>query len=177
MSAIGVALIAVLGGGKIAGASSSSGVTASYDGSTINLADGRDGATVCAVTATGTDCFSSQADYQSWLALTEAAADVSPITDVSPAPDVNCSSAFELFSGTGYSGTELSVLDEAVWINLSTYGMADAVNSYKVGACESSATSGTNGSGDVYPGPMTAGSEASSMESGWANRLESVYVL
>ncbi len=131
----GAVLIAALGGGQVANASSSPGALASYDGGTINLADGWSGAAVCAVTSTGTQCFSTQVEYQSWLADANVATGVSPLTGG------NCSSALELFTGTNYSGTELAVYDQAIWINLSTYDFGDKTNSYKVGACNSAMTS------------------------------------
>jgi len=170
-SVIGIVLIAISGGGQIAGASSNPGVMASYYGGTLNLAESWGGAAVCAVTATGTFCFSSQANYVSWLANTTA------LTEAGLSPNLNCSSALELFSGTKYTGTELSIFDEAVWINLSTYGFGDETKSYKVGACQASMASAANGGGTIYPGPMTAGTDAPSMESGWADRIESAYVL
>lgn len=168
---IGVVLIAMLGGGQLAGASPNSGAVASFDGTIINLANGWDGAAVCAVTPRGTQCFATQSAFQSWVVAAH------PASNVSPAPDVNCSTALELFSGTSYTGTELAVYDEGVWINLSTYSFADKTNSYKVGACGTSMNSAANGGGTTYPGPSTAGSSATSMVSGWSDRLESVYIL
>jgi hypothetical protein len=170
-SVIGILLIALSGGGQIAGATSNPGEIANYNGGTLNLADGWGGAAVCAVTATGTFCFSSQADYLSWRANMASA------TETSLTPNLNCSSALELFSGTNYTGTEVSIFDEGVWINLSTYGFGDETKSYKVGACQAGMTSAANGGGTAYPGPMTAGTDASSMESGWADRIESAYVV
>jgi hypothetical protein len=169
--AIGVALITMMGSAQFAGASPNTETDAFYNGGIINLAVGWDGAAVCAVATSGTYCFSSQSDYHTWIASSLSTA------DVSPTPDVNCSSALELFSGTNYSGTELSLLDEGVWLNLSTYGFGAKTNSYKVGACEVSMTSAANGGGTVYPGPMSAGTDAPSMESGWSNRMESAYIL
>jgi hypothetical protein len=169
--AIGVALITMMGSAPIAGASPNAGSDAFYNGGIINLSDGWDGAAVCAVTTSGMFCFSSESEYQTWIASSSAAA------DVDPRPDVNCSSALELFSGTNYGGTELSLLDEGVWLNLSTYGFGAKTNSYKVGACQVSMTSAANGGGTVYPGPMSAGTDAPSMESGWSNRMESAYIL
>ena len=167
---IGAVLIAVLGGGQVAIASSSPGALASYDGGTINLADGWSGAAVCAVTSTGNQCFSTQAEFQSWVASANVATEASPLTGG------NCSSALELFTGKNYSGTELAIYDQAIWINLSTYDFGDKTNSYKVGACNTAMTSAANGGGAQYPGPTTAGSAATSMVSGWSDRIESVYV-
>ena len=169
--AIGVVLVAVMGGGQIAGASPNPGVIAYFNGGTINLANGWEGAQVCAVAATGTYCFSSQAGYQAWLSNS------SVVTDIGSTSNTNCPSALDLFSATGYKGTELSLLDEAVWINLSTYGFSAKTNSYKVGACKASMTAAANGGGSVYPGPMAAGTNASSMQSGWASRIASAYIL
>lgn len=168
---VGVTLITVMGDGQFAGASPSDDSLATYNGTSINLASGWDGASVCAITQGGNFCFTTTSEYQVWL--------LSPsgLADIGFSPDTNCSSALELYSATNYGGSELSLLDEGVWLNLSTYGFSDKTNSYKVGACEVSMTSAPNGGGSVYPGPMTAGTDAASMESGWSDRIQSAYIL
>ncbi|MGC1237950.1 MAG: hypothetical protein WA860_04085 [Acidimicrobiales bacterium] len=168
---IGFVLITVMGGGQLAGASPGGSSIASYDGTSINLANGWEGAAVCAVTQGGNFCFATTSDYQTWLSSPGGQA------DVGFSPEINCSSALQLYSGTNYEGSELSLLDEGVWLNLSTYGFSDKTNSYKVGACEVSMTSAQNGGGTVYPGPMAAGTDAASMESGWSDRIQSAYIL
>jgi len=168
---VGLIMITVVGGGQYAGASQGDDSLAAYNGAWINLAEGWDGANVCAVTEGGNFCFATTSDYQTWLASP------SGLVDVGFSPDTNCSSALDLYSSTNYGGSELSLLDEGVWLNLSTYGFSDKTNSYKVGACQVSMTSAPNGGGSVYPGPMTAGTDAASMESGWSNRIQSAYIL
>jgi hypothetical protein len=167
---IGAIALAVMGIGQTAEASSQTGASASYDGTTISLASGWGGAAVCAVTESGNYCFASQSAYQNWLTSLVAT------MPISSSPDTNCSSALDLYSGTNYTGSELSLLDEGVWLNLSAYGFSDKTNSYKVGACEVSMTSAANGGGSVYPGPMTAGTHAPSMDSGWSDRVQSAYI-
>jgi hypothetical protein len=163
-------ILVFMWGGEFAGASPI-GAIALYDGASINLLNGWDGAKVCAITEEGNFCFATTSQYQNWLGS------LSGSSETGYSPESNCSSALELYSTTNYGGSELSLFDEGVWLNLSTYGFSDKTNSYKVGACEASMASAPNGGGDIYPGPMSAGTDAPSMESGWSNRIQSVYIL
>ncbi|MGH8925992.1 MAG: hypothetical protein ACRDWA_15355 [Acidimicrobiia bacterium] len=87
-----------------------------------------------------------------------------------------CSTGLRLYDGTGYTGSVLIVLDRSLWINLSSYGFDNRTSSYKVGACSSYFAENSNGGGSWYPTSATeAWDQASSMQSGWDNRVSSVY--
>jgi hypothetical protein len=177
--ATSVVVLGVLGGTQLAsGAGSGAGLggaIASYNGGTINLSQGWGTAAVCAVTAAGTSCFSSQSDYQTWLSSRVQAA--SPALDAAgPDVSINCATGFDLYQNIDYGGGELVIFDQAAWINLSTYGFSDELSSYKVGACSVAMTDAPNGGGDVYPGATSPGSDVSWIGAAWNDRVQSVYV-
>lgn len=87
-----------------------------------------------------------------------------------------CTTGLRLYDGFGYSGSVLVILDRSLWINLSLYGFDNRTSSYKVGACTSYFAENANGGGSWYPTSATeAWDQASSMQSGWNNRVSSVY--
>jgi len=159
-----------LGGVQLASAASTSEVTASYNGGTIDLSQGWGTATVCAVTETGTHCFMTQSAYQLWLTTQ------SDLSGLLPAGSVGCSTGLALFQNISYGGRELDIYVTSIWINLSTYSFSDELTSYKVGACSISMTGASNGGGSVYPGATSAGSDVSWIGTAWNDRVQSVYV-
>lgn len=163
-----VTLLGTIGDIPFASASTGSGVIASYNGGTIDLSQGWGAATVCAVTNEGTNCFANQSDYGSWLTLNTSDGGVTPL--------INCSSGLKLYQNISYGGNELVLFQKSAWINLSSYSFADEVSSYKVGACSISMTDGQNGSGNVYPGATSAGSDVSWIGTAWNDRVKSVYI-
>jgi hypothetical protein len=162
-------LIAALGGVQLASASTS-GMTASYNGGTINLSQGWGAAAVCAVTEKGTYCFATQSAYQSWLSTQ------SDLTDALPAGSGSCATGLELFQNLSYGGTELILFVTGIWINLSTYSFSDELSSYKVGACPISMTDAASGGGTVYPGATSANTDVSWIGTAWNDRVQSVYI-
>jgi len=87
-----------------------------------------------------------------------------------------CSTGLRLYDGTGYSGSVLVILDRSLWINLSSYGFDNRTSSYKVGACSSYFAENSSGGGSWYPTSATeAWDQDSSMQTGWNNRVSSVY--
>jgi hypothetical protein len=168
---LSVALIGVLSSFQMASAGSNPGTEASYNGGTINLSFGWGTATVCAITVSGTNCFASQSQYQAWLGAQPALSGLAL-----PNGSGNCSSGLQLFQNTGYSGREISIFVLSDWINLSAYSFANEVSSYKVGACAVSMTDGANGSGNVYPGATSPGSDVTWIGTAWNDRVQSVYV-
>src|SRR5271155_5595793 len=106
---LSVALIGIVGGAPWSSASDA-GTLATYNGATINLAQGWGTAAVCAVTTDGTNCFSNQGDYQSWLSA-QLQADAALVPDSSG----NCSSGLDLYQNIDYGGTELIILVQAIW--------------------------------------------------------------
>jgi hypothetical protein len=168
--ALSVALIAVVGGAQWSSAAAA-GMNATYNGGTINLAQGWGSAAVCAVTQAGTSCFSSQANYQAWLSSQLQVEDA-----LVPDSSGNCSSGLDLYQNIDYGGAELIIFVQSIWINLSAYSFSDELSSYKVGACAVSMTDAANGGGDVYPGATSPGSDVTWIGSAWNDRMQSVYV-
>jgi hypothetical protein len=162
------ALLGTIGGVSIASASTGSDVMATYNGGTIDLSQGWGTATVCAVSNYGTNCFANKSDYESWISINTGLGGVQPL--------INCSSGLQLYQNVSYGGNELVLFQKAAWINLSSYSFSDEVSSYKVGACSISMTDGQNGSGNVYPGATSAGSDVSWIGTAWNDRVQSVYI-
>lgn len=89
----------------------------------------------------------------------------------------SCSSSLRLYDGTGYTGSVLYVYQRTVWINLADYGFSNRTSSYKIGACSSYFADYANGGGSWYPTSDTeAWDMASTMISGWNDRVSSVYI-
>jgi hypothetical protein len=152
----------------MASASDSQSSIAYFQGGTIDLAQGWGSAQICDVTLSGTYCFTGQSAYQNWVNTAGLMSDVVPLA--------NCSSGLDLYENIDYGGSELIVSSEVNWINLSTYGFSDVVSSFKVGACSISMTDSSNGSGNVYPGPTSPGSDVSWIGTAWNDRVQSVYI-
>ncbi len=167
----GLVLVGGLVGVQGASAAGGSGISASYNGGTIYLSQGWGTATVCAVTSTGTSCFASQSDYQTWLSAQSALGTL----PIGMSPLTNCSTGLKLFSAINYGGTELVLYTQSSWINLSAYSFANVTSSYKVGACAVGMAAGTNGTGAAYPGATSAGSSATTIGT-WNDRVQSVYI-
>jgi hypothetical protein len=166
--ALSVTLGGLTGSVQLASAAPDKQITASYNGGTLDLSQGWGTATVCDVVATGTYCFSTQADYEAWQATPLGEALVQPLT--------SCATGLKLYQDIDYGGDELIVTSTLLWINLSAYSFADEVSSYQVGSCSIIMTDGTNGSGDVYPGATSAGSDVSWIGTAWNDRVQSVYL-
>lgn len=160
--------LGLTGSAQVASAAPEGQIVATYNGSTLNLSQGWGSATVCDVTTGGAFCFSTHAEYQTWLTGTVGEALVHPLT--------SCSSGLDLYENEGYGGDELILSSTLIWINLSAYSFADEVSSYRVGDCSIIMTDGTNGSGDVYPGATSAGSDVSWIGTAWNDRIQSVYI-
>jgi hypothetical protein len=158
-------LLGTIINGPAASASTGSDVIASYNGGTIDLSTGWGTAKVCVVGNDGTSCFGSQSEYQSSL---------SPNTFFTPL--TACSSGLQLYEDVSYGGNELILSQTGTWINLSSYSFSDVLSSYKVGACDISMTDSTGGSGNVYPGATSAGSDVSWIGTTWNDRVQSVYI-
>ena len=168
---VSAGLLGTVSGVTESSAATSGDVIASYNGATIDLSQGWGTATICVVAPSGTNCFANQHDYQAWT-------DAQPKTSASllAATTSSCSSGFQLYENIDYGGRELIIYDESIWINLSNYSFNDIVSSYKVGACAVSMTDAANGSGNVYPGATSPGSDVSWIGSAWNDRVSSVYV-
>lgn len=139
---------------------------ASFDGGWIDLTKGWGKATACSSDGLSTVCFRTEAEMDRTMDSTLSG----PVTLAS------CSSSLRLYRSTGFAGGVLSLTTRNTAINLSAYGFDNDTSSYRVGACSSYFYDGANASDSLYPGSTGAGVSASSMLSGWDNRISSVYI-
>lgn len=69
----------------------------------------------------------------------------------------------------------VGALHAEVYIGLSGYGFDNVTSSYQVGGCAATFYDTAGGTG-TYPGSTGAGASASSMVSGWDNRISSIRI-
>jgi hypothetical protein len=147
------------------------------DGEIFDLAQSWGEARACVVWASDeiVECFSTEAEL---VAQTTKGKEHGPPDAESPArASSTCSSPLKLYDGTAYTGSALYLYSRTTWLNLSTYGFANRPSSYKVGACNTYFADDPNGGGSWYPTSLTeAWDLASSMNSGWNNRVSSVFI-
>lgn len=134
--------------GTSGGSSGAATSLATYDGRTINLANGWQGATACAVVSpTDVQCFDTPAAmYQSGL-VPKPGPQISSSPSVASGgitPDdgsINCTyGGWEYyFQNINYGGNELSILGSnfsvSDWIDLDDYGWGDTISSWKNANC------------------------------------------
>lgn len=149
------------------------GVIAEFEGELIDLSEGWGDARACAAWTSDKDveCFRTEAE------LLERAEELE-LGQVSGSGSVlaACSSSLRLYDGLSYTVPVL-YLYEQTWTNLSSFGFSNRTSSYKVGGCSAYFADGANGGGDWYPTHLTQSWDlASSMISGWNNRVSSVYI-
>jgi hypothetical protein len=141
-----------------------------FEGHQIDLSQGWGAAQACLVdeAAEVVECFSTRGELD--LREQELA------TAVGANPDVSCSTALKLFADSSYGGRELDFVDRGLWQNLSDWSFDNQTSSYKVGACSVDLADGADGGSPFYPGNTSAGHDEPSMESGWDNRISSIYI-
>lgn len=142
------------------------GVTATFEGRTINLAQGWGDAKACHSDDYSTRCYRSEAEMDE----IEGAVPVDSAVAARA-----CSGNLRLYRGTSYSGGVLSLSTQYITLNLASYGFNNDTSSYKVGPCAARFYDTNNGSG-LYPGSTGANISKTSMLSGWDNRIGSVYL-
>jgi hypothetical protein len=147
-------------------AAESGGIVATFEGTTIDLLEGWGDARACTSDGTSTRCYRSEA------AMDRAAARLS----VDITPFAACSTSLRLYRSTSYGGSVLQLTTRGTVINLSGYGFDNDTSSYKVGACSAGFYDGSGGGAPTYPGSTGANASATSMVSGWDNRVSSVYI-
>lgn len=146
-----------------------------FNGRTIDLSRGWQGARACIELGDHTECFAAEtAMLDAHPDVFGAATDHHLLGGESIAAD--CSSSLRLYTGTSYSGSVLTLTARQTTLNLSSYGFDNVTSSYRVGACSSSFYSGANLGGSRYPGPTSANNSAASMVTGWNNVLSSVWI-
>ena len=174
-----ITLIAVLSmlGLPAASALQAAGTPALFEGTIIDLADS-DGwgvARACVVEPALVRCFRTEAELDRHLdEPSQPVRGLGPIPGASPMS--TCSTTLRLYRSTGFGGAVLALSTRLAWINLSTYGFNNDTSSYRVGGCAATFAEGASGGTPYYPGPTGAAASASSMISGWDDRVSSVWI-
>ena len=157
-------------GTPASGATEAGGVTATFEGTAINLGDGWGDAQACIADASETRCYRTEDE----LALAESQTLAAPSAPA--ALLTSCSTSVRLYSGTSYTGSVLYLSTQYYVYNLSNYGFNNITSSYKVGACSAYFYDGAGLGAPIYPGSTSAHSWSSTMAAGWDNRISSVYI-
>lgn len=144
------------------------GVLAWFDGQWIDLSEGWGGAAACSSDGVTATCYRSEAEMDRAAMASMASMAIVPLA--------SCASSLRLYRSTSYGGAVLQLTTRGVYLNLSAYGFDNDTSSYKVGACASYFYDGANGGSPLYPGGTGANASATSMLTGWDNRVSSVYI-
>lgn len=136
------------------------GSLALYNGRTIDLAVSWQGAQACAITESGNVCYDTVAELDRAANSLDAAA------------MATCSTPLRLYANTGYGTPVLQLSTRYTQYNLSNYNFHNRTSSYKVGACATAFYDGST----IYPGATGPWAQASSMASGWNNRIKTVHM-
>lgn len=158
--------------GASAAAETGRGVIASFEGGWINLARGWGEATACTSDGLTTQCYRTEAEMDAASGQVVGTS----LRTVTIVPLVACSSSLKLYRLTSFGGAVLQLTSRGTYTNLSPYGFDNDTSSYQVGACTAYFYDGANGGTPLYPGTTTANSSATSMLTGWDNRVSSVYI-
>jgi hypothetical protein len=155
---------------------------ATFEGRTINLAEGWDGARACVVwRGQGIlDCYRTEAEGRARVrglqASSGARAAGAPGGETSFALSSNeCGGPLELYSGTWWGGSWIFFYDRGYWQNLSDYGFDNRTSSFAVGPCYVHLAEHSWGGGWWYPGDTSPWGSAGWMGS-WDNRVSSIYI-
>ena len=146
---------------------------ASFEGGYIDLRDGWGEATACTTDNVTTECFRTEAELDKFVIDTASLTNLT-IDDLIILS--TCSTSLKLYANTSYGGATLALSTRGTFLNLSSWGFDNITSSYKIGACSATFYDGANGGAPTYPGNTSAGASATSMLSGWDNRVGSVYI-
>lgn len=138
---------------------------ATFEGQTLRLAESWGDAQACFVATDAIRCYRT---YDELIEREVIAHDVA-------APLAACSTPTTLWSGTGHTGSSVAFSTRGVYSNLASLGFDNVTSSYTVGACAARFYD-VYPNTSLYPGSTSAGASASSMSSGWDNRISSVYI-
>lgn len=142
--------------------------SAQFEGGILDLSKGWGIARACTYDGAVTSCFVERDELVKYL---DNYHESSAFTRTS-----TCASSLELYENIGYGGRVLYLSGRYSWINLNIFGFDKQTSSYRVGGCRASFNGSYAGAGTNYPGDTRAGSWASTMLSGWDNRISSVYI-
>lgn len=150
---------------------------AEYEGDEIDLRFGWETARACATDGVTTTCYDTEAE------MTAALGSVAAATPDAAAPQgssgllrASCSSYLRLYTGTNYTGSVLALTTRLWVLNLSDYGFNNVTSSYKVGGCSSTFYDLSNAGAPIYGGGTGAWAQSATMNSGWDNRVSSVWI-
>jgi hypothetical protein len=160
-----------------AGAAPSPGAHATYNGRTIDLAQGWQGAHACGVF--GPDavrCFDTREQLRDAVAIAAQADTAAEPTGAVPASNCGGSSTeVQLFSGTDWSGNQLIFVSTSGFFDLADYGFDNDMESWASSkTCNAFVADGTGGGGSI----LTLGAQSYSLNAGsWKNRASSISVV
>jgi hypothetical protein len=172
----GVLLVPAATSTAALGATADPSVIATFDGHTINLADGWGTAHACVVLGSGSvQCYDTETDMRDALAASAVQTSVHSATS----PSVTCSNPstlVTLYASTNFGGNSLSFVSTAGWTNLAPYGFDNKMESWvNQTACNSAVADGTLGSGAQLT--LAARSSAATVGTSWKDRASSINVV
>jgi len=158
------------------GDTTSTSAVATYDGQTIDLASGWQGAHACVVITTAdVQCYDTQAEMLDALAAAAVQANVRSAVS----PNVTCSNPSNLvtlYASTDFTGNALSFVSTSGWTNLAPYGFDNQMESWvNQTPCNATVADGTGGSGAQLS--LAARSSSTSVGTTWKDRASSIDVL
>jgi hypothetical protein len=142
-----------------------------FEGGQIDLSQGWGEAQACLVARSVgiVECFRDRAGLLAREAELDAAA--APASTLA-----SCSGPLRLFADSNYGGRELDFYDRGFWQNLGDWSFDNQLSSYKIGPCAAHLAENANGGGSWYPGNTSAGHNEPVMQSGWSDRVSSIYI-
>ena len=157
------------------GAAASGGAVATYDGKTIDLSEGWQGAHACLVVSTAeVRCYDTEREMRD--SLVAAARRAVPTDQV--APSIACSGGgnlVTLYADVSMGGNSLSFVSTSGWVNLAPFGFDNDMESWvNQTPCAAVVADGTGGSSAQLT--LAAHSSSSSVGSTWKNRASSINV-
>ena len=147
---------------------------ASFEGGYLNLRNGWGQATACTSDGVTTECFRNEKELDQYLTQVISPDGSQALGDVGI--QSVCSPTLRVYSGTSFGGSVLALSTRLAFVNLSVFSFDNVASSYRVGACSSTFYDGASGGAPTYPGNTSAGASATSMASGWDNRVSSVFI-
>lgn len=146
-----------------------------FEGRQIDLRRGWGDAHACVVWQQDgeTECFRSERAADAAVArrdrqATQSSSASSDTQDMQALSTSTCGTWLRLYEHAGYGGRSLQFRDRGYTQDLAAWGFANETSSYRIGGCSASFR---DGSGSLYPGNLGAWVSASSMLSGWNDRV------
>jgi Peptidase inhibitor family I36 len=179
-AAVAGALLVPAVSGVASADTGTTGVLATYDGTTINLALGWQGAQACVVLPAAVQCYDSEAEMRDALTAAAQQSPSAPLHSTAgfASPDTACSNPntlVTLYSSTDFTGTSLSFISTSGWANLAPYGFDNKMESWvNQTACNAVVADGTGGGGAQLS--LAARSSSTGVGSSWKDRASSINV-